>query len=163
MPQRHPRSRLAGLIRSTLLACLMLLTASSLALARDHRCEARAIRAHRSIQARQMDSWEPVDDRTVLIWNVYSDRAHLVRLRTPIPELQSARILTLIDGDHDGFITACGRDGVLVLDGAVRVARISSIEYLSAKRTAELDRQPQDMPIEADLEKRHRPRGRLLS
>lgn len=107
-----------------------------------------------------MANWEPVDDRTLLIWDTYSIRAHLIRLRTRVPELADARILTLVDGDRDGLITACGHDAILLTDGPRRIAAIRSIRYLSAKRTAELDRQPWDKPIEANAdlgpERRHR-------
>jgi hypothetical protein len=46
----------------------------------------------------------------------------------------------LIDGDRDGSITACGRDGILISRKRGDRAYIRSMEYLSEKRTVELDR-----------------------
>jgi hypothetical protein len=133
-----------------LLALLMLFVASPVALARGH-CEAHAARAHLSIPVKGLDSWEPVNERTLLVWGIDAARAHLIHLRTGIPNLATVRILTLVDGDHDGLITACGRDAILVTDNGGGLARIRSIEYLSAKRTAELDRQTWSLPLEARL------------
>lgn len=104
-------------------------------------CEARAIRAQQTLLANTLDNWEPLDDHTVLVWTLHSVRAHLLKLETPILGLADADIIHLVDGDHDRLISACGRDGIAVVDdaGVWQVARVVSIELLSKKRTAELE------------------------
>jgi hypothetical protein len=125
---------------------VLFLCASPYALAHS-RCETRAARAHLSLRVRELESWEPVDGRTLLVWAPDATRAHLLHLDRWVEELAGSPILTLVDGDHDGAITACGHDGILVTGSK---AMIRSIEYLSAKRTAELDRGRWDVPpIEA--------------
>lgn len=124
------------------LATLMvLLGAPSIASAVTSRCEARAIRAHQTLFADRLDNWEPLDDRTLLIWTRRSVRAHLIRLEVPLAGLREADVVHLVDGDRDRVISPCGQDGVTIGDGAGgwQVARIVSIELLSKKRTAELD------------------------
>jgi hypothetical protein len=150
-------SRTVKLARSALLGVLLLLCSPSWALARTHHCEARAVRTHHAIRVKDLESWEPVDGRTLLIWAPLATRAHLLHLGEQVQELSSAGILTLIDGDHDGLITPCGHDGILVTEGPGAVASIRSIRYLSAKRTAELDRQTPSTTIQASLGlRRHR-------
>lgn len=135
-------------IRPAVLVVLLLLAAAQTVFARPLDCEARAVRDHLSIPVRDLESWEPVDSRTLLIWSPANARAHLIRLDSWIGSLPSAATLTLIDGDRDGLITACGHDRIRVIGG---MARILSIEYLSAKRTAELDRKGWNTPLEARL------------
>lgn len=118
------------------LACSLM--ASSAALGAVGSCEIRAARAQESIPAASLESWEPIDDHTLLIWAFHETRAHLVRLDRPIPGLASAAIIYLVAGDHDRAISACGHDGVMVGRGGR--ARIVAIRYLSERRTAELDR-----------------------
>jgi hypothetical protein len=137
-------SRLPGL---ALLFLLLALCHVPGALARTHACEMRAARTHLSIRVRDLQSWEPVDERTLLVWASDATRAHLLHLSRPVEALISTPILTLVDGDRDGHICACGHDGVQVGNG-VR-ARIRSIEYLSEKRTVELDRHGWSVPLEA--------------
>ena len=129
----------SGLVITTL---LVLLAAVHAATATTLGCETRAARAHRVLIADRMENWEPLDDRTVLIWTKHSGRAHLLRIDREITGLTDAAVLYLVDADGDGRITPCGRDGIVIGDGAevMQVARIASIELLSAKRTAELDR-----------------------
>lgn len=121
---------------------LALLAAGHDAAATTLSCEARALRAHRVLLANSMENWEPLDNRTVLIWTRRSRRAHLLRVDRALAGLTDAAVLYLVDPDHDGHITPCGRDGIAISDRAevTQVARIVSIELLSAKRTAELDR-----------------------
>lgn len=103
-------------------------------------CEAHAARTQ-VLSADSLDNWEPLDDRTVLIWIKHSTRANLVRLARPIDSLVNAPVIYLVDGDHDGSISACGPDGIAIGGGADvgQTVRIISIELLSGRETAELD------------------------
>ena len=127
-----------GLVIAVLLAVLAV---DRGALAAAPNCEARAAHAHQVLLASSMDNWEPLDERTVLIWTKDSVRAHLVRLDRALDGLTDAAMIYLVDADGDGRINACGRDGIVIGDGAeiTQVARIVAIELLSARRTAELD------------------------
>jgi hypothetical protein len=51
-------------------------------------------------------------------------------------------VVVLVGGDHDLNISACGKDGLAIGDGpgTGQIARIASIQLLTEKRTAELDR-----------------------
>lgn len=102
-------------------------------------CEARAASAHEVILAGTPDNWEPVSDQAVLIWAKRSERAYFVRLDRRLHGLTAAAVIDLVDGDHDRSISPCGHDGITIGDGEGIVARIVSIELLSAKRTAEFD------------------------
>lgn len=110
-------------------------------------CEARAAAAHQVLLAGSLDNFEPVSDRAILIWPRHSARAYLVRLERKLPGLRAAPVIDLVDGDHDRSLSACGHDGVTVGAGAGdgTIARIISIERLSARRTAELDPGAQTM------------------
>lgn len=104
-------------------------------------CETRAARVHQVLRASSMSNWEPLDNRTVLIWTKDSARAHLVRLDRALAGLTDAPMIYLVDADRDGRISACGRDGIVIRDGrdVTQVARIVSIELLSVRQTADLD------------------------
>jgi hypothetical protein len=97
--------------------------------------QARAV--EESIPAENLANWEPVDDRTLLVWTLRDSRAHLVELDHSIPGLVDAPTVYLITHGRDPNVCACGNDGVMVPGGGR--ARIISIRYLSKKRTAELD------------------------
>lgn len=122
-----------------ILAAFVTLTRS--AAAAGSGCEAPAIRAQQTLMADRLENWEPLDDRTVLIWAKASVRAHLIRLEKPLPGLEEAEVISLVDGDRDKLISACGRDGLAIDSdaGGWEASRIVSIELLSKKRTAELD------------------------
>jgi hypothetical protein len=130
----HTALLLAGLV--------VQLAATPHAAAAVSNCEARAARTHQTLLADSLDNWEPVDDRTVLIWLRHSTRAHLVRLDRPLHGLSEAAVVVLVGGDHDLNISACGKDGLAIGDGpgTGQIARIASIQLLTEKRTAELDR-----------------------
>ena len=104
-------------------------------------CEQHAIGAKQALFGGSLDNWEPVNDRTVLIWTNHSLRAHLVKLNSPLHGLMVAPIIVLMDGDHDGRISPCGHDGIILGDGAdgEHVADIVSIKLLSERRTVQLD------------------------
>jgi len=104
-------------------------------------CEARAAAAHQVLAARNLDNWEPLSDRAVLIWMKHSERAYLVTVDRALHGLTAAPVIDLVSGDHGRNLSACGRDGITIGAGAGEraVARIVSIERLSARRTAELD------------------------
>lgn len=124
---------------SAVLFCLLSLP-PALAAARPRACEVHARRSDLSLPVAQIESWEPVDARTVLVWTPHATRAHLLRLDRRLRGLSHAPLIMLIDGDRDGKISACGRDGVLISHKRGGRAYIRSIEYLSQKRTVELDR-----------------------
>src|SRR5690348_27136 len=78
--------------------------------------EARAARAHQVVLADSMENWEPLDDRSVLIWTEHSPRARLVRLDRAVAGLADAAVIYLVDADSDGYISPCGRDGIVIGD-----------------------------------------------
>ena len=103
-------------------------------------CESRAIRDGQVLAGASLENWEPVNDRTVLIWTGHDKRAYLVRLDRPLAGLTAAATIDLLDGDHDRSISACGHDGVTISEGGDgTIARIVAIELLSYRRTMELD------------------------
>jgi hypothetical protein len=116
-------------------------TTTCVAAAAGSTCEQHAIRAQQVLFGGTLDNWEPVNDHTVLIWTNHSLRAHLVKLKSPLHGLMAAPIIVLVDGDHDGRISPCGHDGIILGDGADggHVASIVSIKLLSARRTVQLD------------------------
>lgn len=128
---------------ASLLVALVVLLASShgVAAAATSDCETRAIRSQQVLVGASLENWEPVNDRTVLIWTGHETRAHLVRLDRPLYGLTAAPIIDLVDGDQDRSISPCGHDGISIGDGQGdrTVARIVSIEFLSYRRTIELD------------------------
>lgn len=132
-----------GLRRSVLLfaALAALLGTADPAWAATSGCEARAAHAQQVLVGAQLDNWEPLNDLEVLIWTAHSTRADLVRLAKPLHGLGSAAIIDLVDGDHDGSISPCGRDGIRLGGGTGggTMVRIVSIRLLSERRTAELD------------------------
>ncbi|GEM_PF-4521667 len=143
--ERAPVERI--LDRHRLVACFValvaLLAASRSVSAAVSRCEARAIHRHETLRAGTLANWEPVDDQTVLIWTKHASRAHLVKLAEPLLGLTAADVITLLDGDDDEAISPCGHDGLRLGDASEEAAsavRIVSIELLSQKRTAQLDR-----------------------
>jgi hypothetical protein len=119
--------------------CAALLIAQG-ARATSPSCEARALADHEALRAQDLGSWEPLDDHTLLIWAKGAMRAHLVRLATPLAGLSEAPIIMLLDGDGDQLISPCGHDAATLPGGHGETARITSMELLSVKRTAELDR-----------------------
>jgi len=122
-----------------LLFLAALLLASSRALAATSQCEAHAARDHQTLLAWRLANWQPLDDRTMLIWTKHSSRASLVKLARPIDGLTSADIISLIDRDEDGTISACGRDAVTIGSEVTEAVRIVSIRLLSERRTVALD------------------------
>lgn len=104
-------------------------------------CEEHAIRDQQALFGGTVDNWEPLNDRTLLIWTSHSQRAHLVKLKNPLHGLMAAPIIVLVDGDHDGKISPCGHDGIILGDGAHggHIADITSIKQLSERRTVQLD------------------------
>ena len=100
-------------------------------------CEEHARQSESSIRTEDLGQWEPLDDRTLLVWAPHSTRAHLIRLGSALAGLMETEAVAVIDGDHDEVISPCGHDAIMVDDDA---AEITSIEYLSEKRTAELDK-----------------------
>lgn len=126
-----------GQRRRHLIAILVLALGCPPALAATSGCRAQAIHAQESIPAERLANWEPVDDRTLLVWTMRDSRAHLVRLDRAIPGLGRASTIFLAAPDGERNICACGHDAVIVPGRGT--ARIASIQYLSQKRTAELD------------------------
>lgn len=125
---------------SALIALLVLAAAPYAASAASPSCERHAAREHKALRVERLANWEPIDDRTVLIWTGTSTRAFRVRLARPLAHLTDAPIIALLDGDGDRTISACGDDAVTVEDGEdTEVAPIVAIERLSEKRTAQLD------------------------
>lgn len=123
--------------RLIFLAALIL--ASTPALAVASQCESHAAREHETLLAWRLANWEPLDDLTVLIWTKHSSRARLVKLARPLDGLTSADIISLVDRDGDGTISACGRDAVTIGYDESDAVRIVSIRLLSERRTTALD------------------------
>lgn len=125
------------MLRLIFLAALIL--ASTRALAAASQCESHAARDHETLFAWRLSNWEPLDNRTVLIWTTHSSRASLVRLARPLDGLTSADIISLVDRDRDGTISPCGRDAVTIGYDESDAVRIVSIKLLSERRTVALD------------------------
>jgi Family of unknown function (DUF6491) len=96
-----------------------------------------AVGAQDSIPAARLANWEPVDEQTLLVWTLHDSRAHLVTLDHPIQGLLDAATIVLITPSTYPNICACGLEELMVPGGGA--ARITSVQYLSEKRTAELD------------------------
>lgn len=131
-----------------LVALIALLLGCVAAAAATSECEIRAARSQEALAGASLENWEPVNDRTVLIWAGRDARAHLVRLDRPLYGLMAAPVIDLIDGDHDRTISPCGQDGIMIgnAQGDGSFARIVRIELLSYRRTIELDRAAQAKP-----------------
>ena len=125
------------MLRLIFLAALIL--TSTRALAATSQCESHAARDHETLLAWRLANWEPLDNRTVLIWTAQSSRASLVTLARPLDGLTSAEVISLVDRDGDGAITACGRDAVTIGHDESDAVRIVSIRLLSERRTVALD------------------------
>jgi len=124
-------------LRLIFLAALIL--TSTRALAETSQCESHAARDHKTLLAWRLENWEPLDNRTVLIWTTHSSRASLVKLARPLDNLTSADIISLVDRDGDGTISACGRDAVTIGYDESGAVQIVSIRLLSERRTVALD------------------------
>lgn len=139
--ERGPEARIDNysslIFRVAFLAAL--LAVAPHVLAATPSCEAQAISSHDVLRAETLANWEPVDDRTVLIWMEHSARARLVRLSRPLEGLASAPIIMLVDGDGDRTISACGHDALTLSYDEREKVRIVSIERLSERLTAALD------------------------
>lgn len=140
--------------RNTLGSALLLVVLVALssggvaAAAATSECEIRAVRSQEVLAGASLENWDPVNERTVLIWTGRDTRANLIRLDRPLYGLAAASVIDLIDGDHDRTISPCGQDGIMIGDGQGdgTFARIVSIEHLSYRRTMELDRKSQAEP-----------------
>ncbi len=94
------------------------------------------------VHVRMLAEWQPVDDHTLLLLAPGETRGHLLRITPEIPGLQAANEVDIVDGDLDDLICPHGEDAIVVEECDCGTAVISSIEYLSEQRTAELlDRQ----------------------
>jgi Family of unknown function (DUF6491) len=131
------RKLIPGMQRPGLVALLGLLLAFPAGYAAAAGCHKHAPRAPDSIAAATLANWEPVDEQALLVWTVHDSRAHLLRLDHRIPGLLGAATIFLVTRSTEPNICACGPDE-LIVPGA-GAARIVSVEYLSEKRTAELD------------------------
>lgn len=134
-----PRS-LVTQFATPLIGALALAAASYSTSALANGCERLAAQAHQLIPADKLANWRPVNDGAVLIWTDSSTQAYLVRLVHPLDGLTGAAIITLVDRDHNGLISACGRDALTLGDGhgGARV-RIASVHLLSEEQTIELE------------------------
>jgi hypothetical protein len=135
-------ARAAAIDRTHMLRLIFLVAlilVSTRALGAASQCESHAARDHETLLAWRLANWEPLDDRTVLIWTKHSSRASLVKLARPLDGLSSADIISLVDRDGDGAISACGRDAVTIGYDESDAVRIVSIRLLSERRTAALD------------------------
>jgi hypothetical protein len=101
-------------------------------------CEQRAVRAQTCIRVQDLAEWESVDDEAVLVWPQRANRAHLLRLNQPMAALLLTDEIDVLDRDLDQLICPCGRDAVSVAGPGGGTALISSSEYLSERRLAEL-------------------------
>lgn len=87
--------------------------------------------------AESFEEWEPIDDRSLLLWASGAERPHLVTLETPKANLLLTSDFEIVDIDLDGLVCA-HLDSIQSTDHPEERARIASIEPLSAKRIAEL-------------------------
>jgi hypothetical protein len=92
----------------------------------------------RCIDVEDLSEWQPLDDRSILLSAPGNPRSHLITLAAPINDLLLAGDIEIVDGDLNGMICADGVDAIFVEECACSSAKISSIDHLSEKRTAEL-------------------------
>jgi hypothetical protein len=92
----------------------------------------------RCIRVEDLSEWQPLDDRSILLSAPGNPRSHLLTLAAPIDDLVLAGDIEIVDGDLNGLICADGVDEIFVEECSCSSAKISSIDYLSEKRTAEL-------------------------
>ena len=131
------RNPILGMHRLRLVALLALLLAIPASYAATAGCHAHTAGAQDSIPAARLANWEPVDEQTLLVWTLHDSRAHLVRLDHPIPGLRDAATIVLVTPSTYPNMCACGSEELMVPGAGA--ARITSVQYLSEKRTAELD------------------------
>jgi Family of unknown function (DUF6491) len=124
-------------IRNPILGMRLQLVLLGLLLAIPAGYAAGAAGAQDSIPAARLANWEPVDEQTLLVWTLHDSRAHLVRLDHPIQGLLDAATIVLVTPSTYPNICACGLEELMVPGAGA--ARITSVRYLSEKRTAELD------------------------
>lgn len=101
-------------------------------------CEQHAKDTGHYIPVEELGDWEPIDDRTLLIWIPDTPRAHLVHLSRPLPTLRDAEGLTVVEHGEDRIILPCGRDAVEIDDDPTTSTSIADIEPLSEAGAVEL-------------------------
>lgn len=137
MAGRHNPTLGMQRLRLAALLGLFLATPAGYAATATAGCHAHTAGAQDSIPAARLANWEPVGEQALLVWTLHDSRAHLVRLDHPIPGLLDAATIFLVTRSNDPKICACGPDELLVPGAGA--ARIVSVQYLSARRTEELD------------------------
>lgn len=80
---------------------------------------------------RSLDSWQALDDWSLVVWTAAGRTPYLVTLLRPAPSLRSAFTIGFEDANGDGMICSYGRDALLLDDPVVGSATISSIRPLS--------------------------------
>jgi hypothetical protein len=106
--------------------------------ARADDCVQRAINAGHYLRVEDLGEWQPLGDRTLLIWIPGTARAHLLHLSKALPGLQHAEVIDVVDSDKDRIICACGRHAILLDNGTGDSARINFVENLTERSAAEL-------------------------
>jgi hypothetical protein len=94
--------------------------------------------ASRCVPVQDLAEWEPLDERSILLFVPDSRRSRLLVLAMPVEGLSLAGDIEIIDGDLDGFICPGAVDVIYVPDCGCASASIASIEPLTETQTAEL-------------------------
>jgi len=85
-----------------------------------------------------LGEWQPLDERTVVVWTRTDSRAYLLVLGEPIVNLELAGNIYVFDGDQDGLICANGNDRLAALGLPGGMQRIIAIAALSDEWSAAL-------------------------
>jgi hypothetical protein len=94
--------------------------------------------ASRCVPVQDLAEWEPLGERSILLFVPGSGRSRVLVLAMPIEGLPLAGDIEMVDGDLDGFICPGGIDGIYVRDCGCASRNIVSIENLTEQQTAEL-------------------------
>jgi len=123
---------------SSVIATSLVLVACTSSPQKTHTDAQERPSASRCMPVQDLAEWQPLDERSLLLFVPGSRRSRLIVLATPIDGLPLAGDIEMIDGDLDGFICPSGVDGIYVRDCACASTSIVSIEYLTETKTAEL-------------------------
>jgi hypothetical protein len=91
---------------------------------------------------RSIYDFKPLDRNHLIIWAPTRRNAYLVQLGFPLPELQFAQRLAIVDRDHNGMLCGFGMDRIVVADSVFRQpSTILGMTRLDSVRIAQLEAQ----------------------
>lgn len=88
----------------------------------------------------QINGWNVLDSRHVLIWSPTYKDAYLITLITPLPDSTVSMALAFVDKDHDGMICGRSSDGIAVPDTGIHTipSTISGMHRVDAAELQQL-------------------------